>query len=810
MKRAYPVLSRGQEALLALPDSLAAIARVCGCSKPAVLRWRRGEAAPEPPRDERLEQHFGIARGLWRVGLNGEHRQPGQRTLADELRDRPPAEPLPTVEASIELLLAGDTLSPAERQQAISLRLRQHDAEIEAALDELTTTDRVICHAGFVAMRRTLLELLEGEPEHAAALEAMPEPDAAGPVARLRAVRAALEKLKAVCDASAAQLISINAIQRANQMHAHTARAEKLLQKARLTANPKELFASDTWRHCVAKLSNVLRDSPDALEACQRALEPSPEPFAQRMLAELRDVRFITWPCVRFQDDVRGFFDRILGIELWNKQVEMVEGVRDNEFFACASGRRIGKSAVLAGLALWFYCSFPEARVFIFAPTDHQLQNIVWRELRLRLASSGVCVACRKANADRPHHEQVKAPCPHSATIDGVLAQRATGGLLAGDREIKGVTARSLETAAGLAGRNMLFLGEEASGLLQTIIDAIKGNMAGGGRLALFGNPTRNEGEFYDAFYKKGSAYKTMRVKSTDSPNVVADEELIPGIATRKWCKAREREWGVDSALYKVHVLGEHALGEDGRLIPISLITEANERWFDVEEDGELYIGLDPAGASGLGDDTGFAARRGKRILEVGARNALDDDGQLALVLELIVRHGRKGETALVNVDNDGAGAATLARLQQYVGSNPGVFSAHGVKGSHNAQREPQVYDRVRDELGAFFARWMRAGGAVPEDVMLAAEMHALEMKAKLVGNKGERAKLTAKEVIRKALNRSPDRYDACALSCWEQRPDDMAPRVEEHPGVSAERLGHGGIDPYAGGATGGAIDPYA
>jgi phage terminase large subunit len=820
--------NRAQAALIAAGVRGVDLHRLVGVSEKTASRWLRGEKRPDEENAVKVEEHFEIPALWWREAP--EVGSPGRLpTLAVELRGRPkpPVEGPKTFAEELDALIAGDSLSAAERQQTISAKLRTHAQGVDAALEELTSFDRVVCHAGFVGLRKLLAELFDGEPEAPDVVATMPEPPPEGPVARLRVIRRELELLEQSCETFAASLLSMQAIARANQMHAQAARAHRLLDKARLTANPKELFASDTWRACVRGLCDVLRKSPDALQATIERLEPVDEPFAKQMLDALRVVRFITWPTDRYRTDIVGYARDILGVELWSKQAELVNLVLEHDFVACASGHRIGKSLVIAVLALWFYCCFDRARVFITAPTDRQLQEVDWREIRMRFADSGVCLDCRLANKGVSPMFQVKAPCPHSAKIEGDLRERATSGLHAEDfRQILGFSARDAESAAGFAGENIMFLVDEASGVQQIIYNALKGNLAGGGKLVLMGNPTRNEGEMYDAFYpRKGgkSEYATLRVSSLETPNVVhnyepGDPRMIKGLSHRAWCEARAREWGVESAQYKIRVLGQHALGEDGRLISIALIMACEQRWLDAEDDGVLYIGLDPAGAEGSNDESGFACRRAKRCLEVGARRALDDDDHLALVLELIAKHGAFGEVAIVNVDSDGVGSATLSRLRQYEASNPGVFKVYGIKGSHPARREPQVYDTVRDELGAFLARWLRSGAGIPEDLQLSAEMHCYELKTKLVGKRGERSKITPKEQIKKALGRSPDRCNALELAVWDQRDESSVQVVGGAPPVAKERIVHGGIDPYAGGSgvgarggnrTGGAIDPY-
>jgi len=116
------------------------------------------------------------------------------------------------------------------------------------------------------------------------------------------------------------------------------------------------------------------------------------------------------------------------------------------------------------------------------------------------------------------------------------------------------------------------------------------------------------------------------------------------------------------------------------------------------------------------------------------------------------------------------------------------------VRASDRAVRQPAVYDRLRDELTANLEAWMRDGGAIPEDAKLALELHQPEW----IQNVNGRVKVTPKTEIRKAIGRSPDRYDAVALSAWEPlslkegAPPPPATDVHGAPPSSS-------MDPYAG-----------
>jgi hypothetical protein len=269
-------------------------------------------------------------------------------------------------------------------------------------------------------------------------------------------------------------------------------------------------------------------------------------------------------------------------------------------------------SHTAAGLALWFYCSFPDARVVMSSTTSRQVDQILWRELRMM-------------------HARSKHP------IGGDLHELARSGLKATDfREVVGFTAREAEAVAGISGRNLLYILDEASGIPDVIFEAIEGNRAGGARVALFSNPTRTEGEFFRAFHEKAAFYKTLQVSSEETPNVREGREVIPGLAGREWIEEKKVEWGEDSALYKIRVRGEFVLQEDGKILTVHAIGEAEARWHEARGTGRLCIGLDPAGPGQGGDESVFAVRRGDKVSSLVALRGVSEDSHLAHLLGIL------------------------------------------------------------------------------------------------------------------------------------------------------------------------------
>lgn len=485
--------------------------------------------------------------------------------------------------------------------------------------------------------------------------------------------------------------------------------------------------------------------------------------------AELAETAGVRFPNPIYQNNPVGFCYNVLGFEPWSKQVEILEAVRDHDRVAIVSGHKTGKSRSAAGLGLWFYCSFEDARVVMSSTTARQVDAILWRELRMMRARSGRCVDCKAAD---PEGFLIPAPCEHSAIIEGELGDLARTGLKSADfREIVGFTAREAEAVAGISGSRLLFILDEASGIPDLIFEAIEGNRAGGAKIVMFSNGTRNEGEFFEAFHSKSQLYHTIAVSSEETPNAVSGKALIPGLATRAYCDEKAEEWGVKSAQYIIRVKGGFALGEDKKIFSTHMIVEAEKRWFDASDAGRLFLGIDPAGETGTGDDSALTARRGRKQILMQVRIGLTIEDHLVWILKTISDLELHRETPVVVIDREGKiGSDLHIKLQQYLEReefrHAPPFELVSVRASDKAQRRPHIYDRTRDELAKNLEEWMNDDGAILTDTKLAKELH----QPQWIQARNGKYKVTPKDEIRKAIGRSPDRFDSLALAVWEPR----------------------------------------
>jgi len=486
--------------------------------------------------------------------------------------------------------------------------------------------------------------------------------------------------------------------------------------------------------------------------------------LAAAIALERQKANTITWPSPKWRHDPVGFARDVLGIRCWSRQAELVEAPLTHNRVTCRAGRRVSKSNSLAVLALWKFCSFERGDVLLTSATKAQLDGVLWSEVRRLHANSGLCADCAAADPNQAR------PCPHSAIIDGVAGLTSQSGLKGSDarygRRIFGKTARKLEGLLGFGSPECLIIGDECSGVEDAVFGALTGMLAGGGAIVLCGNPTKTSGYFARTF--KLVSWHAIHIASTESPNYIAGHVVIAGLATREWVDAEIEEHGEDSAHVAVHIKGEFAAAHQLRPFGSDVFARATAANHRIEPKGLLHISLDPAlsGArDGRNDDSVFAVRRGKRILELDVCQGLDEHELLDRFLDLLERHALPGEQPVLNIDRLGvAGKLVGDVFETYRFAHPARFTLWFIRESDNPKRQGAIYNKHRDELYGNLADYLRDGGGLPEDAALEEELDVMEFMPNTKG----RSVLTPKTQIRKLLGRSPDRADATALVCWQ------------------------------------------
>lgn len=530
-----------------------------------------------------------------------------------------------------------------------------------------------------------------------------------------------------------------------------------------------------------------------------------------RALGELSNSQ---WPAPQYQREPIKFVRERLGEEPLPHQIDILLAVRDAKFdgtgivkVAVRSGQKTGKTKLLAWIALWFYCCFPEAKVYMTASTGEQVGRVPYEELKKTVRV-----------ARRTRGFEIEPPAANAAT--GIKSEDG--------RAIRGFTTRDIEAMAGLSGENMIFLVDEASALPKEMAEAIEGNTAGGGVVFYISNPTRTEGPFYDLFHdpKRKKFARSFHLDSeTVARYVDAHKLAVPGVATIARIDTWAEEYGRDSPFFIVRVQGNFLTSETGRVISIDAITRAQERWETEEARGLLCIGIDPAGPGEEGDEFAFAIVRGSKQLASFTFRGLSEESAIEHLRNYLKMYREGDEIPHVILDSEGQiGSSLYGRLkgisENLRRTHPAkAFEVFGVKSGHWARREPLIYERLRDELWANMSRWLKEGGAIVSDHKLETELHAPQWETVSNGARGARLKATSKIKLREILGRSPDRADALCLAVWDPMgvpreqtaEDDMGEAEAWGAGVRPKTAQDGALDPYAamGSEDGWGGDPY-
>lgn len=428
------------------------------------------------------------------------------------------------------------------------------------------------------------------------------------------------------------------------------------------------------------------------------------------------------------RNDPDYFFTKFLGVELWEKEREIVYSVKNHQKTTIRSNNSSGKTYTIARIALWFLSAFPPAVVINTAPTHRQVENQFWREFRKAHKSAlrplGGKLLKTQFNIDEDWY------AIGFSTKDGD---------------------DGMEKFQGWHGQNVLIIVDEASGVHPKIFEAIQGAMASGGtvRLVYIGNPTKNTGDFAESF--KDPTFNKIHISAYDSPNVKAGEVVITGLVTLEWVNDMIRKYGADSDVVRVRVKGEFPKKETDTLIGIDLVEDA------IGADRELYgddefIGLDPAR---YGNDTAdFVYRKGNyaKVLET------IQSSDLMTLAGKAKKYMKQYPNARLKIDVIGLGSGVYDRLRE---QEDVAERVDGVNVAVNAT-DSDGYKNLRAEAWDDTRMWLR--DAVLEDDEHKEKWYQLTQPKYKIISSGQ-IQLESKEDMKKRGVASPGVADALVLT---------------------------------------------
>jgi len=486
------------------------------------------------------------------------------------------------------------------------------------------------------------------------------------------------------------------------------------------------------------KLLSVL-----ARKSGERFLSEITRHFADEVNLEWQQHEPIKWLQKTFREDYSDVEKRI------------IESVRDNARTAVKSCHSSGKTYTAARAVVWFLNSFQPSIVLTTAPTWRQVNSLLWGEIRA-MHRSATC-AMRAQPLKTPKLEY-------------------------GDKwYAAGISTDEPDRFRGVHQLNILIIADEASGVSDAIFEEIRGLMASGSvvRLLLLGNPTRPQGEFYEAFNSKRPLYNTLTIDAFDTPNLAplkaefeslgtkvekvallrAAPVIVPYLVSPSWVADALEEFGEDSAFWASRVRGNFPPESPDQLIPLGWIEAAMDRWDDLPPESRWWEDLQQArllpietgcDIAGKGDaESVFVSRSG------GVEAPIYLPGKHASTMDTtgwVMQYADKTSSKITRIDADGIGAGVYDRAREQ--KLKGVTAFHGGEKANNPER---FINRRAEAYWNLRTRYEEGTIASARDSKKTGQLSSLKYK---LDSKG-RIQVESKDDMRKRGLVSPDRADA-------------------------------------------------
>lgn len=394
----------------------------------------------------------------------------------------------------------------------------------------------------------------------------------------------------------------------------------------------------------------------------------------------------------------------------------------DSPRHSVRAGHGVGKGTLIAILALWFPLTHHDSKAVLTANSQDQLRDNNWPEIR-------------------KWHSKLPEPLRDMLQVDEErLYVKAAPEMAFVVRRT--ASKNNPEALQGIHAKHVLYLVDEASGIMDVIFEVAQGSMSTKGAMAcLFSNPTRSSGFFFDTHHKLRNRWRTHVVNCENVPRARGHiEEIIEA-------------YGKNSNKYRVRVLGEFPTSDDDTVIALELVESARKREV-VKRDVRPVWGVDVAR---FGDDTSALAKRQGNVLlaPVQEWHGLNTMQLVGKIVDEWMKTDEDQRPSAIVVDVIGIGSGVVDRLEEL------DLPVIGINVAESASNDAK-YFRLRDELWFKAQAWFAARDVfIPADEKLVSELTTVTFDYHSDG----RLVVESKKLLKKRGLPSPNKADAFNLT---------------------------------------------
>lgn len=418
----------------------------------------------------------------------------------------------------------------------------------------------------------------------------------------------------------------------------------------------------------------------------------------------------------------------LLTIAQKETQIPMEERLKR---IAVKSGQGTGKTTCEVLLALWRAFQLVDNQVIVTAPTQHQIKDVWFSELRTVVMKA---------------HPLIQKAC-NITSMKCVLFNRPRWRIL-------GKAASKPENFQGFHAPQLTIIVDEASGVDREILRTIKGTLTNTDSLLVCaGNPNTRECAFFDMFYKPAELKSWHRFTFNSEESPITDKENLRRIGA---------EFGTNSDVYRVRVLGEFPLSDP------NCVMSSNDLWactgvplyqaaqMRTTQQIDKAIGIDFARFGG--DESVIYRRSGLAVVEHQTFAHTEPIDVVAAAMKMQSRAGWADKDCVYVVDAGGMGQGVLGVLHR---ANKRVHEFH-------TQGRSSLPDFGNKLAEAYFhvgklAKERRIH--IPDDdhlvLQLSSRLYETDLKGKIVLEKKN-------DYMKRMEGLSPDRADALCMCFYD------------------------------------------